>query len=791
MTTERKWTRERHETERGYVAAGEKPTLIDAADMLAEIEHGWGEIEAARIADALVEAMSLDNGCNFEATVGERRALVAGVRRMLAAGCAFTPEQIDTLAAGSEEESEALAAAFDGGAETDRALNVIFDGDPDEEPPYHSPNAVAELEQIAAEQAIRPPPDAVDRMLDARGHILAACELLTGKIDGRTYHRAAEAMCRTRDAILAALALCDGATAAPAEDERTQAERWAREYTGAAEWARLASNERAAREADMLPLVREARAEIDRLTAERDAATTDRDACGMELQTCRATLAEERHDLDVVTAERDRLRAEQASRPAPLTEAEAREALRRATLCTCGHDKGEHAAAGNRICTAVLGTDARCVCNSYAPPTSRGDIPANVRTTVGARPRGPAEAVLRAALLGANNALAEVCHGDHEHQIESHADTLPLVYRRLALAAREALDALSPVVAEMVEPEPMPDAPPPHGRCGVVALITDPAGRLLLIRSKKPGRGWELPGGKINGDELWREALCREVREETGLEIALSEEPPRVLDGKRVPGAFTNVVLFAKGRADGEPTAGDDAAEARWFTADEVPLAELSEFASADDIRYWVNVQREIAASRRTSAAMIAAMWAGPEPMTHEDAAAALVAQDLGTRTLHTATPEEVRRVLDRLAPEPQTTLSAGPPSPDRARQIDAVARQVALEKALREPPTLGDRIAAGERATVPADYADRRAAGEGGHGMATRWTPTVGARVVTAADLDPVRTARFGPRLPRSSGTVKSPADDIGEALYVTHDSGEIHAYLADELAPAPEAAK
>lgn len=103
----------------------------------------------------------------------------------------------------------------------------------------------------------------------------------------------------------------------------------------------------------------------------------------------------------------------------------------------------------------------------------------------------------------------------------------------------------------------------------------------------------------------------------------------------------------------------------------------------------------------------------------------------------------------------------------------------------------LADRIAAGERATVPADYAGRRAKGEGGHGMATRWTPTVGARVVTAADLDPVRTARFGPRLPRSSGTVKSPADDIGEALYVTHDSGEIHAYLADELAPAPEAAK
>lgn len=90
---------------------------------------------------------------------------------------------------------------------------------------------------------------------------------------------------------------------------------------------------------------------------------------------------------------------------------------------------------------------------------------------------------------------------------------------------------------------------------------------------------------------------------------------------------------------------------------------------------------------------------------------------------------------------------------------------------------------AAAEKLAIPVPV-DPETAGERGR----PWQPTPGARVVTAARLDPVRTARFGPRLPRSSGTVKGSADDIGEALYVTHDSGEIHAYLADELAPAPE---
>lgn len=53
------------------------------------------------------------------------------------------------------------------------------------------------------------------------------------------------------------------------------------------------------------------------------------------------------------------------------------------------------------------------------------------------------------------------------------------------------------------------------------AVVRGEAGILLALRSDL--RGWELPGGNAEPGEGEREALCREVREETGLEV----EPER------------------------------------------------------------------------------------------------------------------------------------------------------------------------------------------------------------------------------------------------------------------------
>jgi ADP-ribose pyrophosphatase YjhB (NUDIX family) len=59
-----------------------------------------------------------------------------------------------------------------------------------------------------------------------------------------------------------------------------------------------------------------------------------------------------------------------------------------------------------------------------------------------------------------------------------------------------------------------PDAP--HKRIAATMLITDLAGRVLVVKpTYKPG--WELPGGRVEHDESPATAASREVDEELGL----------------------------------------------------------------------------------------------------------------------------------------------------------------------------------------------------------------------------------------------------------------------------------
>ncbi|MDQ1712962.1 MAG: 8-oxo-dGTP diphosphatase [Frankiaceae bacterium] len=105
------------------------------------------------------------------------------------------------------------------------------------------------------------------------------------------------------------------------------------------------------------------------------------------------------------------------------------------------------------------------------------------------------------------------------------------------------------------------------------AFVRDDTGRVLLIlRANDPGRGrWSLPAGRIEEGETAAEAAVREVREETGLDVVVGD----VL-WHGVVGPF-HVEDFAATVSGGVLRAGDDAADARWFTADEVPALHLSE----------------------------------------------------------------------------------------------------------------------------------------------------------------------------------------------------------------------
>jgi len=116
---------------------------------------------------------------------------------------------------------------------------------------------------------------------------------------------------------------------------------------------------------------------------------------------------------------------------------------------------------------------------------------------------------------------------------------------------------------------PESSAQPTRVPC-VGAVIRDEAGRILLIkRGHEPGKGlWSVPGGRIESGETDEQAVIREVREETGLEV----ECGPLLGAIERPGLAGTILQISDYRAvvtGGDLAAGDDAADARWLTLHE------------------------------------------------------------------------------------------------------------------------------------------------------------------------------------------------------------------------------
>lgn len=108
----------------------------------------------------------------------------------------------------------------------------------------------------------------------------------------------------------------------------------------------------------------------------------------------------------------------------------------------------------------------------------------------------------------------------------------------------------------------------PVAAVGVVCLRGD---EVLLIRRAKPPRlgEWSLPGGRLEWGETVAGAALRELREETGVEARLAGLID-VVDGlftaDNVISAHYVLIDFAAHWIAGEPLAGDDAADARFFS---------------------------------------------------------------------------------------------------------------------------------------------------------------------------------------------------------------------------------
>jgi ADP-ribose pyrophosphatase YjhB (NUDIX family) len=109
----------------------------------------------------------------------------------------------------------------------------------------------------------------------------------------------------------------------------------------------------------------------------------------------------------------------------------------------------------------------------------------------------------------------------------------------------------------------------------VSAAIIRDGHALLVRRARAPAQGiYTLPGGVVEAGETLIEAIKREVREETSLEIvpvALAGHREFILRDKenRVERHFV-ILAFAARWVSGEPQLNAELAEARWLRPSDI-----------------------------------------------------------------------------------------------------------------------------------------------------------------------------------------------------------------------------
>lgn len=109
----------------------------------------------------------------------------------------------------------------------------------------------------------------------------------------------------------------------------------------------------------------------------------------------------------------------------------------------------------------------------------------------------------------------------------------------------------------------------------VCGLIENHEGKILILLS--PDRGWEIPGGQVEEGESITDALKREVKEETGINIEIGNlktvysnitkrfQP----DGISSIGSIVNFGFTGKA-ISGELTTSEESIEVSWVDRDKV-----------------------------------------------------------------------------------------------------------------------------------------------------------------------------------------------------------------------------
>jgi len=117
---------------------------------------------------------------------------------------------------------------------------------------------------------------------------------------------------------------------------------------------------------------------------------------------------------------------------------------------------------------------------------------------------------------------------------------------------------------------------------GVGAIIFKRGRVLMAQRGKEPLKGWwSLPGGALETGESLQDAVCREVREETGLEVrplGMFEIFERIMrDAEGVPEYHFVLIDYVCRITGGTLCAGDDVCAVEWVARKDLKKLQITE----------------------------------------------------------------------------------------------------------------------------------------------------------------------------------------------------------------------